>query len=379
MIPCFLNLPLWLTIPAIIISGLYFLLIFSFYFGWKKIPEFLPEKLTSTEKISVIIAFRNEEAHLPDLIEDLVVQIFPKQSFEVILIDDHSVDMSYDLVKSLIKDLQGFVLLTSNSQGKKQALHTGLEFCTGSLVVTTDADCRMDSEWLSSISAYYQDRRPEMILGPVLPLRVKGFFNQLLSLEFFSLIASAAGSAGLGHAVLCNGANMAYRKGALDNLDDPFMQTVASGDDIFLLQSLKRKKSSGICFLKSTEAIVKTHIPSTIKEFWLQRVRWASKTKVYTDWDMKITGFLVFLMNISIVLSLFATLYQSNLIFLYLLLIIIKSIPDFLLLRSVLRFYKRKDLLKYFIPLQFVYPFYVNFVGFLGFFASKYTWKGRQF
>ncbi len=378
MIPCFSNLSLWLTVPAIIISGLYFLLIFSFYFGWKRIPEFFPGKSLFSGKISVLIAFRNEEGYLSDLIEDLVVQTFPKQSFEVILIDDHSVDRSYELVKSLIKDLQGFVLLSSNGHGKKQALHTGLEYCTGSFVVTTDADCHMDSEWLSSISAYYQDKRPEMILGPVLPLKVKGFFNQLLSLEFFSLIASVAGSAGLGHPVLSNGANMAYRKGVLDNLDDPFMQTIASGDDIFLLQSLKREKSSGIHFLKSTDAVVHAHIPSTIKEFWQQRIRWASKSKFYTDWDMKITGFLVLLMNIYVVLSLFAILYRAHFIFLYLLLLIIKSIPDFLLLRSVLTFFKRKDLLKYFILLQFAYPFYITFVGFAGFFISKYTWKGRQ-
>jgi len=379
MIPYFFNLPFWLIVPVIIISGLYFLLILFFYFEWEKIPEFLPGKSVFSDKISVLIAFRNEEEHLSNLIEDLRSQTFPEQNFEVILIDDHSDDGSNKFVGSLIKDLQGFVLLTSSGHGKKQALHTGLEYCTGSIVVSTDADCRLNPVLLNSIAAYYEDKRPEMILGPVLPIRAKGLLNQVVSLEFFSLIGSAAGSAGMGHAVLSNGANLAYRKSALDNLEDPFIQNVASGDDIFLLQSLKKNKSYSISFLKSTNAVVHTHLPATINEFWQQRIRWASKSKVYTDWDMKITGFLVLLMNISVVFSLFAILYQSDFVFLYLLLLIIKSIPDFLLLRSVLKFYKRKDLLKYFIPLQFAYPFYITFVGFAGFFVSKYTWKGRQF
>jgi cellulose synthase/poly-beta-1,6-N-acetylglucosamine synthase-like glycosyltransferase len=379
IISSFLNLPFWIFIPALITGGLYFLLIFKFYFGWKKTSEFVSDKPECQGiRTSVIIAFRNEKENLSQLVEDLKSQVISKDLFEVVFIDDNSEDGSNEVLRELIRDLPEFILIKNHGKGKKQAIEAGIEISSGDFIVTTDADCRPDEQWLSGLVSYYKRKNPQMILGPVFPIKGKGFFSKIVSLEFFSLIASAAGSSGAGHPVLCNGANLAYPKNILKNFNDPFNRNLASGDDVFLLQNLKKLKTAEIHFLKSRKAIIHTRMPETFIEFWQQRVRWASKSKAYSDPDMIITGLLVLGMNFFIVFSLLSGFYRFEWFFLYFLLMLVKSVPDLVLLKSVLTFYKRKDLLNFFVPLQFVYPFYVIMTGFSGLISRKYIWKGKH-
>ena len=379
IISSFQNLSCWILIPALITGGLYFLMIFIFYSGWKKIPEFVSDKLECQGiKASVIIAFRNEKENLSQLVEDLKSQDISKDLFEVVFIDDNSEDGSNEVLREQIRDLPEYILIKNHGKGKKQALESGIEISSGDFIVTTDADCRLDEQWLSGLVSYYKRKNPQMILGPVLPIKGKGLLSNIVSLEFFSLIASTAGSSGSGHSVLSNGANMAYPKNILKNFNDPFKRSLASGDDVFLLQNLKKRKAAEIHFLKSRSATVQTRMPETFIEFWQQRVRWASKSKAYTDTDMKITGLLVLGMNLFITVALFAVFLSFEWIFLYLILLILKLVPDFLLLRSVLVFFRRRDLLRYFIPIQIIYPFYIIFAGFTVLFFTNYTWKGRR-
>lgn len=379
IIGSFLNLPFWILIPALITGGLYALLIFRFYSGWRRIPAFVSDKQElSGVKASIIVAFRNEEKNLSQLVADLSAQSYSEKLFEVIFIDDHSEDGSAEIVRNLIKDLPSFILKKNQGKGKKHAIETGMEISTGDFIVTTDADCRMNKHWLVTLALYFERESPQMILGPVLPINRKGFLFKMAALEFCSLIASAAGSSGAGHPVLSNGANLAYPKSILKNCKDPYMKSFASGDDIFLMQNLKKLRDAKIHFIKSRNAIVQTRMPETFKEFWQQRVRWASKTKAFTDSDMKITGLLVLGMNFFIAFSFFAILFRFEWFFLFFLLLLMKSLPDFLLMNSFLKYFERKDLLKYFILLQPVYPFYVIFAAFFGLFSRNYRWKGRS-
>ncbi len=364
----------------VVMSGIiYSSLIFWYYYGWIKTPVFKPGSFTFSPKVSVIVAFRNEEKVLQNLLNDLINQSYSSELFEVILVDDHSTDGSYDLVKNLIEVNTSFKLIKNQGEGKKQAISEAIEICSGELFITTDADCRMGNDWLKTITSYYSENSPDMLIGPVLPARNESVFSKLVALEFFSLIGSAAGAAGIKHPIMNNGANLAYPRTSFNSVSQPFNSKTASGEDIFFMLKLKKNEQSKIRFLKSNKAAVSTHLPTGFEEFWQQRVRWVSKSKYYTDFDMIFSAVIVWLVGFLMLSTLIAGIFYPIFFIMYAFLFVIKSVPDYLLLSNVLSFFDRKDLIRYFIPLQVIYPLYVTLAGFFGLIFAKFSWKDRKY
>lgn len=378
----FFYADLSLFIPIIVsITGVtYFILILSFYRGWKKLPEFNGSGTRKASlKLSVIVPFRDEKKSILSLIEDLDKQDLEKDLFDVVLVDDHSADGSYELGLDIIQSLPNFKLIRNRGEGKKEAVLCGIENSIGELIITTDADCRRDYSWLSVMHEFYIQESPRMIIGPVLPETGDGFFQKLQALEFISLIGSTAGAAGIKRPLMCNGANLVYERKVIQDLNDPLALSQTSGDDIFLLLALKKISNEKIYFLKSTSAAVYTSMSKTLREFWLQRIRWVSKSKSYRDKDVLFTAFLVWLMNFVFLALIPASIVFRNYLYMFVFLILLKWIPDYILLKSLTKYYGRKDLMRWFFPLSVVYPFYVVLTGFWGLFGKSHQWKGRKF
>jgi len=371
-----------LLFPIIVsITGVtYFILILSFYRGWEKMTEFQVSGTRKTSlKFSVIIPFRDEEKFILSLIEDLDKQDLEKDLFEVVLVDDHSADGSYELALDIIQSLPNFKLIRNPGEGKKEAILYGIENSIGELIITTDADCRRDYTWLSVMHEFYLQESPRMIIGPVLPETADGFFQKLQALEFLSLIGSTAGAAGIKRPLMCNGANLAYERKVMQGLNDPLALSQTSGDDIFLLLALKKISREKIYFIKSTNAAVYTSMSETLGDFWHQRIRWVSKSKTCRDKDVFFTAFLVWLMNLVFLALIPASIISPNYLYIFVFLILLKWIPDFILLKSLTKYYGRRDLMRWFFPLSVVYPVYVVLTGFLGLLGISYQWKGRKF
>jgi hypothetical protein len=59
--------------------------------------------------------------------------------------------------------------------------------------------------------------------------------------------------------------------------------------------------------------------------------------------------------------------------------ILIKSIADYILLKSAVNYFERKDLMDIFIPSVFTHWFYILTIGFLSIMKVKFNWKGRNY
>ena len=215
-----------------------------------------------------------------------------------------------------------------------------------------------------------------MILAPVLLSPAETFFEKIQVLEHLSLMGSTAGSAAIGFPVMCNGANMAYeREAALEVEKERKDFNIASGDDMFLLeQFVKKYGHNNIKFLLSKSVIVKTKTCKTVSEFFRQRRRWVSKTKSYTSWKIIATALVVFLFNFSIISLLLSAFFIPALWSLYFLLTLLKFFIDFPLLKNITSFMDQRNLLKWALPLEFIYPFYVVFTAVSGL-LIKVNWK----
>lgn len=363
-------LQLFLNI-ILVITALYLTLIAAFTFGLFNLKErFYSFNRKNIVKVSVLIAARNEQNNIEKLLQSLYNQSFPKELFEVIIVDDHSTDDTDKVINNFInnnKDIN-IQLLEADKVGKKHAISQALHTAVNELIIVTDADCILNSLWIENIVGFYQENNCKMILAPVLLSPAENLFEKMQVLEHLSLIGSTAGSASIGFPVMCNGANMAYeRKAALEVEKYRKDFNIPSGDDMFLLEHfVKYYGHKNVKFLLSKSAVVKTKTCKTIKDFFRQRRRWVSKTKSYTSWKVIVTALVVLFFNLSIISLLVSAFFVPALWSIYVLLTLLKFLIDFPLLKNITNFMNQGRLLRWALPLEFLYPFYVVFTALSG-------------
>lgn len=361
---------------VLIFTALYLICIAAFTLGLFNLRErFHSVNKNNHVKVSVLIAARNEENNIEKLLESLKNQSFPKELFEVIIVNDHSTDNTDEIINDFInknKELD-VKLLKAEKTGKKHAISQALHTAINELVIVTDADCVLNDLWIESIVGFYQEEKCKMILAPVLLSPAENLFEKMQVLEHLSLIGSTAGSASIGFPVMCNGANMAYERNAALEVEK-FRKDfdIPSGDDMFLLEQFVKCYGRGnVKFLLSKSAVVKTKTCKTIKDFFRQRRRWVSKTKSYTSWKVIVTALIVLFFNLSIISLLVSAFFVPALWSMYILLTLLKFLIDFPLLKNITNFMNQGSLLKWVFPLEVIYPFYVVFTALSGTIFTK--------
>jgi len=372
-------LPLITGIILSLTGLLYFGLIGLFTYGWYRSKSTLRSRTGSIGiKISVIIAARNEENSIADLLDDLMVQDYPPALMEVVVVDDHSADGTAAVVKNFLisHKLSGYKLLKSEDYhlaGKKEALTLGVTESAGDLILVTDADCRLGPGWVSTLAAYFDDKAKVMVFGPVAYIHLEGVINRFQSLEFSGLMASGAGAAGAGYPFICNGASLAYRKSAFLQVNGfEGNKRFISGDDVFLMHKMKKKfGSKAIGFARDKRLLVQTYPASGLAAFLKQRIRWASKSKGYGDPLALATALIVFAYNFMLSVTFFAGFFSRGFFLLFTGFILLKSMIDLPLMWGVTGFTGSRQLMKWYLPFQIVYPFYIMVAGILGLFNRK--------
>lgn len=378
-----------IVIIIIMVSAvLYALLMLYLARGWQRIKPFSSGANSDRQTLafaSIVIAARNEENNISQCLEDILQQDFPKHLFEVVVVDDNSEDATVDAVNGFLGRFENIRLVNlanepGKAEGKKAAIARGIEKARGELIVTTDADCRCGKNWLASIVSYYLKYQPIMISGPVVFTAKPGFMGSFMKLEFLSLVASGAGGIGMGKPLMCNGANLAFRRDVF--LMDEINITgsgFASGDDMFLMHSIAERLGVGkVHFLKCKDAIVKTPSPASLRSFFMQRIRWGSKTRAYPNTFTASVALIVFLNSITLFASTVMLWFQPQAFIPVMISWSLKAIGDFFVLYPATKFLSERKLLWLLPIFQPVHVIYITVSGLMSFFPW-FTWKGRVY
>jgi len=368
-----------LTLVTVISLLLYSLLICRYAFRWNHYPEYLPGPVDDAPGISVILPFRNEENQLPGILNDLSLQAYPREKFEVILVNDHSEDQSWSVARDFCVPHENFrlICLSGDKTGKKEALHAGIQAAQHEVIVTTDADCRAGRQWISTLASFYHDVSPAMIIGLVVPQPSgKGFFHYFQQLESISLTGAGAASAMDGKPLYCSGANLCYRKDLYFQYNDPMIKALFSGDDTFLLLQLKKKYRTGIFVLKSKQALIRTKTEANPSGFIRQRSRWISKSPHYRDRDICYAALVTGSANVMTVLAA-VLLLSGDFPWLFGSILAMKFLSDGYFLWNLSRFFNLA-----FSPFRYavsavIYPFYLM-ISTARAFLAPVEWKGRK-
>src|SRR4030066_484056 len=276
IIDSFLTL---LLLSAFLLFLLHYLFFLQRIFrGLKNITLPTSEKLPY-EFVSVIIPFRNEEENILANLKSIESQSYPTEKYELIYADDSSEDNSLELLKNNIKKNNIRLLSVpkdfSKNAHKKRAIRYGIENAKGMIIVTTDADCIHDEEWLKSLVLSF-DSVTGFVSGSVEFETDNGLFSEFQKLEFAGLVLCGAGLIGAGHPTICNAANIAYRKKVFDEVGGfKDQMNLSSGDDELLMQKVSKDSDFKVKFCFDKKSIVKTPANKTIRDFYQQRKRWA--------------------------------------------------------------------------------------------------------
>jgi cellulose synthase/poly-beta-1,6-N-acetylglucosamine synthase-like glycosyltransferase len=358
------------------IAIIYVLTISWLIYGFTKIDPYEYIDLQPKTSFSIIVPFRNEADNLPMLLESFSKLNYPSDLFEVILVDDDS-DLRFKMNDFEFKILLIDNIRVSNSP-KKDAITTAMHIVKTDWVITTDADCVVSENWLLALNNYIQSHQFSMIAGAVTYDFGSSFLHQFQQLDLASLQGATIGSFGIKKGFMCNGANFAYTKSFFQLLKGfDGNTTIASGDDVFLLQKAIAKYPEKVAYLKSKNFIVTTKPLNDWKSLFYQRVRWASKTTSYQSDFGKRLGFLVFIMNFSLVSLIFLTvfgLFSFPILGLYFL---VKFGIDTVLIKQT-NCFLTKNKIHYLFLSSFWYPVFSTTVAMYCMFG-KYDWKGRKF
>jgi cellulose synthase/poly-beta-1,6-N-acetylglucosamine synthase-like glycosyltransferase len=406
MAPMFL-----LTLIGCLLFTVYGALIDYYRRAWSAIPTFTPSPAsikTCKTRISVLIPARNEAVNIADCIESLSRQSYPKDLYQVIVIDDHSTDATWEILEDLyLPDLSLTCLRLAEDPAntvkahKKFAIETGIRAATGELIVTSDADCHFHPDWLTTLAVFFEETGAKFIAAPVrigeaatpenrsLPAKgsflakrsfpaKRSFLAIFQTLDFITLQGITGAAVYKKFHSMCNGANLAYEKktfyevGGFKGID-----AIPSGDDMLLMHKIYSKYPASVFFLKSRQAIVTTKPETSWSNFINQRIRWASKADHYDDKRIFWVLLLVYIVNA--MFAAMAILACWNVWWLWPLLIglAVKTVVEYPFVNAVAFFFGQRPLMIYYPCLQPFHILYTIVIGWLGKFGS-YRWKDRK-
>lgn len=111
--------------------------------------------------VSIIVIAYNEEKGIEKCINSLLNQDYPKNKYEIIVVDDCSNDKTIDIVKNFPIKL----IKHKKNMGRAQARNSGLNFAKGDIYISFDGDCIADKKWLTELVKPYLYKKDILGIG----------------------------------------------------------------------------------------------------------------------------------------------------------------------------------------------------------------------
>ena len=247
---------------------------------WRGLAQ--PQSVLAADRpaVSIVVAARNEEAHLPGCLAALAAQDYTGV-FEVVVVDDRSRDGTWEIIATkaatwpVLKGVQAAAELRFACP-KKSALAQGIAASSGTILLFTDADCRPPANWVSSMVARFAPG-VGLVAGYARPEPVAGLWASILAVDNIGIGALGAGSFGMGRPLSCTGRNLAYRRQVYEELGG-FAQIghLIGGDDVYFMRLVAAQREWDLVF--NREAVVLSQPPpANIGAIKQQKLRHAAK------------------------------------------------------------------------------------------------------
>ncbi len=234
--------------------------------------------------VSVVVAARDEAAHLPALLAALTRQTHPR--FEILIVDDASTDATPAIVRAWQADHANLRLLQITDPQpprKKNALAHGIAEAAYDLLALTDADCAPPPKWLAVLARQHAAAPETTLLLGYSPFRsAPGLLNRLARYETFVTGFLTAAAVGLGRPYMAVGRNLSYARDVFTRLGG-FAHSLhaMSGDDDLLVQETARRRAAAIRHVFDPQTFVPSAPPASWRQWVRQKRRHLSAGRFY--------------------------------------------------------------------------------------------------
>ena len=130
------------------------------------------DDLRSHAFISIVVPVRNEQAHIQKTLEMLLVQDYPRDCFEILVVDGQSDDATVDIVSRISRECLNVRVISNPRQWSSAGRNLGVQNGCGDLILIVDGHCSLKSRsHLSDLAAAFANNGAD-IIGRPQPLRV---------------------------------------------------------------------------------------------------------------------------------------------------------------------------------------------------------------
>ena len=215
----------------------------------------------ATADVSIIVPFAEAAPYIERAIEALLAQRYPRERYEVILVDNDSADGSAGLARRH----PGVTVLSEPRRGAYAARNRGLAAASGAIVAFTDADCAPSPDWLSTMAAALEDPRVAVALGRVVSppspsLALVSAYEHQRALYIFGAPVPAL------YYGYTN--NMAVRREVIDAVG-PFEEVARGADVVFVRRAAEALGPDAVRYVPG--ALVE-HLEMTGAGAWLRKM-----------------------------------------------------------------------------------------------------------
>jgi len=254
------------------------LLIASYYISFRLVYWFdnrdkfrqrpKPIKDKDLPKISLIVPAYNEEHIIAETIEKLKKINYPKDKFEIIVIDDGSKDRTYEIAKKF--ESEQIKIFTKPNSGKASTLNFGIEKSKNEFIGVMDADTYMGKNALRECMSYFNEDGVAAVVSHVLVSQKTTFWEKMQEIENMMIAFNRKAEEFPNVIRVTPGPLSIYRKEVLVKLKG-FDEKVLVEDVEIAWNML----SHGYKIRMAFDAVVYSFYPSTFKKWWKTRIRWS--------------------------------------------------------------------------------------------------------
>jgi len=223
-----------------------------------------------TPPVVIVVPAFNEEVGIERAVRSLAASDYP--DFEVVVVDDGSIDRTGEIVADL--DLDNVRLVRQDNSGKAAALNTGVQLTDSEIVVMVDGDTLFEAKTLRLLVEPFADREVAAVSGNTKVGNRGGLLGRWQHIEYvigFNLDRR------MYEVLQCTptvpGAIGAFRREVLVEVGGVPGDTLAEDTDLTL--AIGR---TGGRVLYAEDALAWTEAPSSLTTLWRQRYRWSFGT-----------------------------------------------------------------------------------------------------
>ena len=219
---------------------------------------------TNVPFVSIIVPVHNCENRIEKCIQSLLNQDYPKDRFEIIIVDNNSQDKT----KEIIKKYPVQYAFEGSTQTSYAARNTGVRASKGDIIAFTDDDCIPFKNWLSEGVSFFNQIEIGCVAGEIIADEPQNYIEEYLNSK-----CTLSQKWTMKHKFLPypQTANAFYKKDVFNKIGYFEEKWPSGGDADF---AWRMRLNSEYKLILNPKSVVKHRHRSTLKSMYIQKVKW---------------------------------------------------------------------------------------------------------